>query len=104
MSLVSLNVFYSAGDSLDILLVLVGLTLMARTFPLLRSLLHLLIRRSLIACFAWSKLAHIAVMVVQGMQGGTIREGLTPRGIITIASIALIPATQSLEPRSAGSA
>ena len=114
--------------ALKILLVLVGLALVAGIYPLVTSLLHLRnsqvsagdqmilgiyfpigvflllavrdpsANRSLIACFAWSTLAHDAVMVVQAFQGGSQREDLPPLvviGIICAALIVLTPAKPS---------
>lgn len=106
--------------ALKILLVLVGLALLAGIYPLATSLLHpqlnqvsagdqmilgiyfpigiflmLAVRnpsanRSLIACFAWSTLAHDAVMVVQAFQSGTVRDDLPSLGVIGIICIALL--------------
>ena len=121
--------------ALQALLMLVGLALGAGIYPLVKSLLHLSsisagdqmilgiyfpigiflllavrnpsAHRSLIACFAWSTLAHDAVMVVQAFQGGSVRNDLPPLaviGIISVALIALLPAKPSGERPSAAGA
>ena len=123
--------------ALKILLVLMGLALVAGLYPLVTSLLHLRnsqvsagdqmilgiyvpigiylllavpdpsANRSLIACFAWSTLAHDAVMAVQAFQGGTVREDLPPQvviAIICVALIALVPAKQASKRASAAGA
>ena len=46
--------------------------------------------RSLIVGFAWSTIAHDAVMVIQGIQGGTLRADLLPLTLIGIVCIALL--------------
>jgi uncharacterized protein DUF6632 len=109
--------------ALKVLLVLVGLALIAGLYPLLTSLLHVWdsqvsapdqmilgiyvpigiflvlaardpsANRSLILCFAWSTLAHDAVMVVQTFQGGTVREELPPQFLIAAVCVALIVLT-----------
>jgi hypothetical protein len=109
--------------ALKVLLVLVGLALIAGLYPLLTSLLHLwnsevsapdqmilgiyvpigiflvlaardpLANRSLILCFAWSTLAHDAVMVIQAFQGGTVRQDLPPQSLIAAICVALIVLT-----------
>jgi hypothetical protein len=109
---------------LKILLVLVGLALVGAIYPLagaLRDTQHSTIstgdqmilgiyfpigifllmaarnppaNRSLIACFAWSTLAHDAVMVRQAFQGGSMRTdgpALAVLGIICVAFLALAP-------------
>ncbi len=105
---------------LKILLVLVGLALLWCIYPLVTSLwqgrttqistgdqmilgiyfpigifLLLAVRdlaanRSLILCFAWSTLAHDAVMVVQAFQGGSVRKDLPPLSIIAVVCVALL--------------
>ena len=106
--------------ALKALLVLVGLALIAGLYPLLTSLFHLWdsdvsagdqmilgiylpigiflvlaardpsANRSLILCFAWSTLAHDAVMAVQAFQGGTVRQEFPPQFLIAVVCVALI--------------
>lgn len=117
--------------ALKVLLILAGLALLAALIPLVLSFLHpggisapdqmilaiyfpigifLLLaarnpseHRSLIACVAWSTLAHTAVMVIQAVQGGSAREdvpALSVIGIVCIGLLALAPPKQ-LVPRAA---
>ena len=106
--------------ALKALLVLVGLALMAGIYPLSGALLHphqtdislgdqmilgiyfpigifLLLaarnpgeNRSLIVCFGWSTLAHMAVMIWQAIQAGSLRGDLPPLGLITVISVVLL--------------
>ena len=106
--------------ALKALLILVGLALIAGIYPLSGALLHphqtdislgdqmilgiyfpigifllLAVRnpadnRSLILCFAWSTLAHMAVMIWQAYQAGSIRGDLPPLGLITVICVALL--------------
>lgn len=106
--------------ALKVVLALVGMALIACIYPLATSLLHirnstvspgdqmilgiyipigifllLAVRnpsanRSLIVCFAWSTLAHDAVMVIQAFQGGSMREDLPALVVISIVSVALL--------------
>ncbi|MGB7554578.1 MAG: DUF6632 domain-containing protein [Candidatus Korobacteraceae bacterium] len=122
--------------ALKILLFLVGLALVAGTYPLVTSLFHLTdvsagdqmilaiyvpigiflliavrnppAHRSLIACFAWSTIAHAAVMAVQAFQSGSERADLPPLSVIGIICVVLIVLTRakqsSDEPASANAA
>ncbi len=116
--------------ALKLLLVLVGLALIACIYPLVGALSHpkttdislgdqmilgiyfpigvfllLAVRnpaanRSLILCFAWSTLAHAAVMWVQAFQHGTVRDDALPLGVIVVicmAVLALAPPKQLAE-------
>ncbi len=46
--------------------------------------------RSLIICFAWSTLAHDSVMVIQAVQGGSVRADLPGQAIIAVVCVALL--------------
>ena len=106
--------------ALQVLLVLVGLALIAGLYPLLTSLFHLWnsevsagdqmilgiyvpigiflvlaardpsANRSLILCFAWSTLAHDAVMAIQAFHEGTMRQEAPPQFLIAAVCVALI--------------
>ena len=106
--------------ALRVLLVFVGLLLVAGMYPLLTSLLHVWnsevsapdqmilgiyvpigiflmlaarepsANRSLILCFAWSTLAHDAVMMIQAFQEGTARQELPPQLLIAAVCVALL--------------
>ncbi len=113
---------------LQVLLVLLGLALLSGLYPLLGALIHwrttnisaadqmilgiyapigvfLLLaarapgeHRSLILCIGWSNLAHDAVMVVQGIHAGSLRQDWLAFAVIAVVSVALIallPARQA---------
>ena len=123
--------------ALKALLILVGLALIAGIYPLSGALLHphqtdislgdqmilgiyfpigifllLAVRnptenRTLILCFAWSTLAHMAVMMWQAYQAGSVRGDLPPLGLITVICLVLLllaPAKHASEHTSAVSA
>jgi Family of unknown function (DUF6632) len=110
--------------ALKVLLTLVGVALLWCVYPLVTSLLNgvkstvspgdqmilgiyfpiglfmlLAVRdpsanRSLIICFAWSTLAHDSVMVIQAIQGGSVREdwpGQAVIGLVCVLLLALVP-------------
>lgn len=106
--------------TLQVLLVLVGVALIAGIYPLAGALSHphttdistgdqmilgiyfpigifLLVsarnpssNRTLISCFGWSTLAHMIVMMVQAFQSGSVREDLPPQAGIALISVLLI--------------
>lgn len=105
---------------LKVLLVLIGLALIACIYPLFGALTHLsttdistgdqmilgiyfpigiffllaarnpAANRSLILCFAWSTLAHDAVMVMQAVHSKSVREDLPPLAVISLVCVALL--------------
>lgn len=115
--------------ALKLLLIFVGLALIACIYPLATSLAHfrnsqvspgdqmilgiyfpigifllLAVRnpsanRSLIICFGWSTLAHVAVMLIQGFQAQSIKEDWLPLSFIALLSVALIALAPPKEAR-----
>ena len=108
----------SRKRALQVLLLLVGAALFLGLYPLVTSLLHpggvsradqmilaiyfplgimllLAVRdpsahRSLIAFAGWSTLSHMAVMMIQAFQDGSVRQDLPPQLVISAVAVVLL--------------